>query len=119
MHLPLAFTHDDVRGVGVRVHHDPVFAGLSCGEGEVRRVDLEHLVGLQPTHADTQGALGQLQLGDPVVETEHGDAGPGAHANRGTAHLDFRPRPCICPQAVAQGQRPIDRGLDPFVITRR
>ena len=116
VHLALALAHDDRRRIAVGIHLDPVFAGLPQREGEIRRVDLEHLVGLEAAHADVQRALRQLQLGDAVVEIEHGDAGAGVHANHRAADLDFGPRTRIRPEAVAGGQRPIDRGLHPIVL---
>ena len=116
VHLALAFAHDDRRRVAVGIHFDPVFAGLPQREGEIRRVDLEHLVGIETTHADVQRALRQLQLGDAVVEIEDGHAGAGVHANHRAADLDLGPRTRIRPQAVAGGQRPIDRRLDPIVL---
>ena len=87
-------------------------------EGEIRRVDLEHLVGLETPHADVQRALRQLQLGDPIVEIENGYGRAGVHANHRSADLDFGPRTRVRPEAVAGGQRPIDRGLDPIVLAR-
>ena len=62
-------------------HFDAVLAGLAKHEGEVRRVDLEHLVPRQPAQAHAEGALRQLQLGNAVVEIQDGQAGGGVHAD--------------------------------------
>ena len=43
-------------------------------------------------------------------------AGPGVHANHRAADLNLGPRARIRPQAVAGGQRSIDRGQDPVVL---
>jgi hypothetical protein len=114
--LTLALAHDDRRCGSVRIHFDPVCARLPEGEGEVRRVDFEHLVLIEAAHADIQRALRQLQLGDLVVEIEDGYAGAGAHANHRAADLDFGARTRIRPEAVAGGQRPVDRGLYPVIL---
>ena len=115
--LPLA--HDDRRRVAIGIDVDPVFAGLSKGEGEIRRVDLEQLVGLETAHTDVQGALRQLQLGDPVVEIENGDGGAAVQADHRPADLDLGPRTRLSPQAVAGRQRPVDRGVVPLVLAGR
>ena len=114
-----ARTHNDVGGILARIDHDPVVAALAHGEGQIGRVDLEHLVGPEATHPQVHGALRHLQLHDPIVEVEYGQAGAAAHADAGTTDLDFRPRCGIGPQAVAIGQRPIDRRPYPVGFTRR
>ena len=114
--LAAAPADHDGRGVAVGIDVDAIGAGAAHGEGEVRRVDFEGLVGPQAPHAHVQGALRQLQLGDPVVEVEDGDGSAGAHAQRGPPDLDLGARVGIRPQAVARGQRPVDVGLHPLVL---
>jgi hypothetical protein len=112
-------THDDRRRVAVAVHLDPEFAGSPEREGEVRRVDLEHLVRLEAAHADVQAALCQLQLGDPVVEIENGHAGPGVQPHHRATDLDFGARAGFDPESVSGGQRPVDRSLYPVGLACR
>jgi len=117
--LALASAYDDRRRVALGIYFDPVFAGLPEGEREIRRIDFEHLVRIESTNADIQRTLRQLQLGDAVVEIENGYAGAGVHANHGAADLYFGPCTRIGPQAVASGERPIDRRLYPIVLAGR
>ena len=114
--LTLAFAYDDRRGIAVWIHRDPVFAGLPKCEGEIRRIDLEHVIGSETTHADVQGALRQLQLNDSVVKIENRYAGTGVHADHGPTDLDFSPCPHIRPKAVASSQRTVDRCSYPIVF---
>ena len=116
VHLTLSLAHDDRRGVAIGIHFDPVFAGLAQREGEIRRVDLEQLVGFEAAHADVQFALRQLQLGDAVVEVEHRYCGTGIHADHRRADLDLGARTRVRPEAVAGGHRPVDAGLHPVVL---
>ena len=117
--LALALAHDDVRRIAFGVHGDPVFAGLPHREGEVRRVDLEDLIGIEAAHAHVQRALRQLQLRDVVVEIEHGDARAGVEPEHGAADLELGARTGIHPETVADRQRPVDRRLHPVVFARR
>ncbi len=116
VHLTLAIAHDDRRRIAIGIHFDPVFAGSPEGEGEIRRIDLEHLVGFETAHANVHYALRQLQLSDSIIEIQNGYRRAGAHANQCAADLDFGPRTGIGPEAVAGGERPIDRGLYPIVF---
>ena len=75
-----------------RIDFNPDFARSPQGQGEIWRVDLNHLIGFETTYADVQCALGHLQLGYLVVEIENGYRRTAVHANYCSAGLDFRPR---------------------------
>jgi len=108
--------HEDCRGIGIGIHFDPEGAGLPQRQGEIGCSDLDHLTGLETTHPNVQYPLRQLQLGNPVIEIENGNAGAGVHANHRAAKLDLRPCSGLCPETIAGGQRPIEGGLHPVVL---
>ena len=114
--LALALAHDEIRRIAFGVHANPVIAGLPHREREIRRVDLQHLTGVEAAHADVHRALRELQLRDVVVEVEHDDARAGVEAQNGAADLELGARTGIHPKTVADGQRPIDRRLDPVIF---
>jgi hypothetical protein len=114
--LALAPAHDDGGRIAFGIHFDPVLARLPQREGDVRRVDLEHLVAFEPEHAHVQCALRQLQLGDLIVEVDDRDARARVHADHGAADLDFGPSARIGPEAVAGRHRSVESCLHPVVL---
>jgi hypothetical protein len=118
-HLGAARTHDHGRRVVVGIDLDPVVARLADVEGEVRGVDLHHLVRPEAPHAQVQHALRQLHLRHPVVEVQHREPGAGVHADHRCADLDLGPPVALGPKAVTGGQRAVDRRLDPVPLACR
>ena len=96
---------------------DPIVARAAQDQREIGRGDLNALVRRDPAHAQLQRALGKLDLRDPVVEIEHRHAGARTEADRGAADLHLGAGIGACPEAIAGGQRPIDRRLQPIGLT--
>ena len=114
-----AAAHRDVGRVGPWIYRDVVFAWATHREGQVGRIDLDHLVGAKPAHPHQQAALCQLQLGHAVVQIDHRHTGVAIHAQGAAIGLDLDPRPVIGPQTVAVAQRAVDSGLAPVVLASR
>ena len=89
----------DDSGVAGFVYVDAIGPGTEDGEGEIGRVDFEGFVLLEALDADADGAFGDLDLGDAVVEIEEGETRGAAETDRGGADVEFGTGAVVGPQS--------------------
>ncbi len=113
-----ALPHNNGGLVIVGIDIDPVTAGLVDGERQCRRVHFKNLARVQAPHTQVQGALGQLDLRNLVVQIQDFHAGFRPQTHRCVANLEFGAGIAIGPDAITADQRAVASDTDPLVFTR-
>src|SRR6185437_13767600 len=111
----LAVEHGDAGAVAAVVHVHAEGSGAGDYQCQRGRVDLVALALVEVAHAEVQRALGQLHLGEVVVEVEQAEVGAAGHAQHAAAQLQFGTRTVAGGEAVAGGQRPVEVGAGPVL----
>ncbi len=93
------------------VYVHAVLAGALNLESRIRSIDFEAVFVIEMADAEDERALGQAQLGGPVVKLEKGDAGFRIHAHGSGADLELGAGILVRPEIVPVAERTIlDRG---------
>ena len=106
-------------GLAVLADVHAVGAGLVDHQRHGRRVDLVALAVLHVAHGQVHRALGEFDLGELVVERQETEVGVVRDAQRAAVQLQFGAAAVAGGQAVARGQRPVQAGVAPVLITGR
>ena len=117
--LAFSATHADDGRIAVWVDIDAILAGAPDRESQIRRIDLEHLVGIDAANAQIQSALRNFDLHDAIVEIQDRRARVAAEPRRRTTDLQLGARAGVGPDAVARDQGAIRLRQHPFLLARR
>jgi hypothetical protein len=117
--LSVAVTHCNHGVCAILARLQAVASWLGDGEGQVRRVDFEVIVGIQVPHSHVDLAGTQLQLDGLIIEIQKGDSGICRQSNYSCAQLEFRARVFVGPNFVADRHWPVLYGFDPIGFTGR
>ena len=111
----LTFAHRRDRHRPVGAGRDAVPARLCDREGEVRRVNFDHVLRGETPHTHAKRPLGQLQLCRLVIEIGERDTGLAVEPERDAADVQFGTGTRVGPETVTGDQGTVGLGLDPVL----